>query len=77
MQPLLGDVPELGRTGVEVEEPAQMSGNFLPGVERECPYVEGVAFSDGFISVIIEQIMQPRLSRDWMGKMSRSLLLEC
>lgn len=54
-----------------------MSGNFLPGVERECPYVEGVAFSDGFISVIIEQIMQPRLSRDWMGKMSRSLLLEC
>lgn len=39
--------------------------------------VEGVAFNDGSISVIIEQIMQPRLSRDWMGKMSRSLLLKC
>lgn len=38
--------------------------------------MEGVAFTGGFISVIVEQIKQPRLSRDWMGKTSRSLLLE-
>lgn len=39
--------------------------------------VEGVPFNDGFISVIAEQILQPHLSRDWTGKVSRSLLLEC
>lgn len=34
-QPLLGDIPDLGGTSVEVEEPAQTSGNFLPGAEGE------------------------------------------
>lgn len=57
--------------GVEELAIRSKEGNYLHGE------VEGVPFNDGFISVIVEQILQPHLSRDWMGKVSRSLLLEC